>query len=181
MHPAIATAQEEFGKIFDFLKKEFASIQTGRASAGLVEDIPVESYGQKMPLKHLANISIPGPQEILIDPWDKSQLASVEKAIRDNPDLGLNPVNSGSAIRLNIPALTEERRKEIAKVVHTKAENARVSIRQARQHAKDQLEKDDLSEDELKRNEKELQHKVDEANAKVEEMAKHKEAEVLSL
>ncbi len=182
MHTAIETAANEFAKIFDFLKKEFSSIQTGRASASLVEDLQIESYGQKMPLKHVANIAIPGPQEIMIDPWDKSQLVLIEKAMRDNSDLKLNPVNTGSALRINIPPLTEDRRKEFAKIVHQKAENARVSIRQIRQHANDTIKKDDeLSEDEQKRLEKELQTKVEEANRKVEEMAKHKEIEVLKV
>ncbi len=185
MHPAIETAAIEFEKIFDFLKKEYSALQTGRASAALVEDIVVESYGQRMPLKHVANISLPGPQEIMIDPWDKGQLAAIEKAIRDNQDLKLNPVNSGIAIRLNIPPLTEERRKDIVKVVHQKAENARVSIRQIRHASHDLLkkaEKDgELSEDELKRYEKELQSKVDGSNQTIEEMTKHKEVDVMKV
>ncbi len=181
MHSAVATAVDDFEKVFDFLKKEFASLQTGRASAALVEDIHVESYGQRMPLKHVANISLPGPQEIMIDPWDKSQLSAIEKAIRDNADLKLNPVNTGAAIRLNIPPLTEERRKDIVKVVHQKAENARVSIRQIRHTAHDALKNDELSEDELKRHEKELQNHVDDANGKIEELTKHKEAEVMKV
>lgn len=185
MHQAIDEAQSEFEKIFEFLKKEFANLQTGRASASLVEDIEVTSYGQRMPIKHVANISIPGPQEILIDPWDKGQLSAIEKAIREKSDLGLNPVNSGIALRINIPPLTEDRRREIVKIVNQKAEHARVSIRQARHAAQDLLKKEEkdglISEDDLKRFEKDLQKKVDDANATVETLTSHKETEVMKV
>jgi ribosome recycling factor len=182
MHEAIDSAKNEFDKAFDFLKKEFSSLQTGRANPALIEDIEINSYGQRMPIKHIANIGING-QEITIDPWDKSQLSAVEKAIRDNSDLGLNPVNAGSLLRINVPPLTEDRRKEIVKIVHGKAENARVAVRQARHTAHDQLKKEEkdseMSEDDLSRFEKELQKSVDEANAHIEELTKHKEAEVM--
>lgn len=184
MHIAIEAAREEFEKAILFLKKEFAGLQTGRANPALIEDIEIEAYGQRSPIKHIANISVNG-QEIMIDPWDKSQLAQVEKVIRDNSDLGLNPVNTGAAIRINVPPLTEERRKEIAKIVHTKAENARVTIRKARHTAQDMLKSEekegDMSEDDLSRSEKELQKEVDNFNTKVEELSKHKEAEVMKI
>lgn len=185
MHISIDTAQKEFQKAIEFLGKEFSALQTGRASTALIEDIEVESYGQKGPLKHVANISVPGPQEIMIDPWDKSQLSIIEKVIRDKQELGLNPVNSGSAIRINIPPLTEERRKEIVKIVHQKAENAKVAIRQARHTAHDIIKKEqkegEISEDDLKTFEKELQKFVDEANKEIEEHAKKKEKEVMTV
>lgn len=184
MHSAISFAQEEFQKAINFLKKEYTSLQTGRASAGLVEDIEVEQYGQRMPLRHVANISING-QEILIDPWDKSVLGILEKAIREKSELGLNPVNNGVALRINVPPLTEDRRREMVKIVHQKAEHARVSIRQARQMAQEKLRKEEkegaMSEDDLKRFEKELQKEVDEINKKAEELCKHKETEVMKV
>lgn len=185
MHASIESAITEFAKTIEFLKKEFSSLQTGRASAALVEEIEVMSYGQRMALRHVANISVPGPQELFIDPWDKSILATVEKAIRDHPSLGLSPVNTGAAIRINIPPLNEERRKEIVKIVHQKAEHARVAVRQSRHIAHDDLKKreknGEMSEDDLKRFEKELQTKVDEANVKIEELTKHKETEVMKV
>jgi ribosome recycling factor len=184
MHTALGAAKEEFEKAVTFLKKEFAGLQTGRANPALIEDIEIDAYGQRTPIKHLANISVNG-QEIMIDPWDKSQLSQVEKAIRDNSELGLNPVNTGAAIRINVPPLTEERRKEIAKIVHAKAENARVAIRKARHTAHDSIKKEEkdgeMSEDDLARNEKELQKEVDAFNSKIEDLAKHKEAEVMKI
>ena len=184
MHDAITTAKADFEKAISFLKKEFAGLQTGRASAALVEDILVDSYGQMTPIKHVANISVNG-QDILIDPWDKGQLTSIEKAIREKSDLGLNPNNTGAAICITVPPLTEERRKEIVKIVHQKAEHAKVSIRQARHTALDALKKEEkegeISEDEWHRLEKELQKAVDDANAHVEEMTKHKEEEVMKV
>lgn len=184
MHTAIATAKADFEKAIDFLKKEFAGLQTGRASSALIEDVLVDSYGQKTPIKHVANISING-QEIMIDPWDKGQLAAVEKAIREKSDLGLNPTNTGAAIRIVVPPLTEDRRKDIVKIVHQKAEHAKVGIRQARHTANDILKKEEkdgeMSEDDLRREEKTLQKEVDNANKKVDEMTKHKEAEVMTV
>ncbi len=177
----LASTKSEVEKAFDFLKKEFSGIQIGRASAVLVESIMVESYGQKMPLKHVANISIPGAQEIMIDPWDKSQLSKIEKALRDDPNFHFNPVNNGVGIRINIPPLTEERRREMTKIVGQKAETAKVSIRQARHAALDAIKKGDFSEDEQERLEKEIQKNVDDANKKVEEMVSHKETEIMKV
>ncbi|QQS59909.1 ribosome recycling factor [Candidatus Peregrinibacteria bacterium] len=184
MHILLSSVQEEFHKAVSFLKKEYASLQTGRANSGLVEDIEVEQYGQRMPIRHLANISLNG-QEILIDPWDRSVLSVIEKAIREKSDLGLNPINNGVAIRINVPPLTEDRRREMVKIVHQKAEHARVSIRQARQGVQEKLRKEEkdggMSEDDLKRLEKDLQKEVDEANKKVEDLCKHKEIEVMTV
>lgn len=171
----------EIERAFDFLKKEFAGIQTGRASAVLVESVTVESYGQKMPLKHVANISVPGPQEIMIDPWDKSQLSKIEKALRDDPNFHFNPVNNGVAIRINIPPLTEERRRDMSKIVGQKAETAKVSVRQARHSALDAIKKGEFSEDEQERLEKEIQKIIDDANKKIDEMASQKEAEIMKV
>lgn len=184
MQQALEKAQDEFQKAIRFLKKEFSGLQTGRANPALVEEIEIESYGQQSPLKHLANISVSG-QEILIDPWDKSQLQIIEKTIRENTHLGLNPVNTGVAIRINVPPLTEDRRKDIVKIVHQKAENAKVAVRKGRHVAQDILKKNEkdgeMSEDDLKRLEKNLQSDVDDANKKIEEITKHKEGEVMKI
>lgn len=181
----IAHAKEDFEKAIAFLKKEFASLQTGRASASLIEDIEIDSYGQRTPIKHVANISLPSAQEIMIDPWDKSQVSAVEKAIRDKQELGLNPTNLGNSIILKVPPLTEERRKELVKVVHQKAEHAKITIRQGRQKAQEELKKmeknKEMSEDDLRVYEKDLQKEVDTANGHVDDMTKHKEQEVMKV
>lgn len=185
MHDVLTFAQDSFQKALEFLGKEFASLQTGRANASLVDSIEVDVYGSRTPIKHLANISLPSAQEIFIDPWDKSQLTAIEKAIRDCPDLGLNPTNTGAALRINVPALTEERRKEIVKIAHEKTEHARVSIRKARHEALEILKKEEkageMGEDDLHREEKELQKMVDEANKKVDELMQHKEKELMTV
>jgi ribosome recycling factor len=172
-------------KSVQFLKKEFASLQTGRANSMLVEDFEIEAYGAKQPLKHAANISVPDGQTIMIDPWDKTLLADIEKAIQQNPNFSFSISNDGSAIRLNVPPLTEERRKEIAKLVHTMAEKGRISVRNVRheEHAKlkKQKEEGEISEDEFYSEEKHLQEKVDNTNKKIDEITKKKEAEVMTV
>ncbi len=168
----------------DHLHQEYAKIQTGRANAALVENIMVDSYGVKSPLKAVANISIPEAKQIAIQPWDRSQLSTIEKAIIE-ADLGLNPQNDGVAIRLNLPPLTEERRKELVKLVHQYAEDARISIRNARHetlHQFKEMEKaKEISEDDLKGKEKNVQEKVDEFNKMVEEASKKKEEDVMTV
>jgi len=168
----------------DHLHQEFAKIQTGRANPALVEGLMVESYGTKMPLKSLANITIPDAHSIAIQPWDRGQIANVEKAIRES-SLGLNPMNNGLAIHLNLPPLTEERRKELVKVVGKYAEEAKITLRNARHEALDslkELEKNkEIGEDLLLTNEKEVQRHVDELNLQIEESAKKKEKEVMTV
>ncbi len=181
MHSAVQLAIQQLDKSLEFLSKEFAGIQMGRASAGLVEGIEVETYGARQPLRNIAQIAIPDPRSIAITPWDKSVLGAIEKAIRDS-NLGLSPVNDGHSIRLNIPPLTEESRKETVKVVHKMAEEAKITVRQARHDAMEKIKNDDaLSEDDERREEKHLQEKVDEMNKKIEEHAKKKEHEVMTI
>jgi ribosome recycling factor len=168
----------------DHLHQEYAKIQTGRANAALVEDVMVESYGAKMPLKAMASISTPEAKQIAIQPWNRDQLQNIEKSIIE-ANLGLTPQNDGTVIRLNLPPLTEDRRKELAKLVNKYAEDARISIRNARHEAinmlKD-LEKDkEISEDTLRSKEKEIQEKVDDFNQKVEDAAKKKEEDVMTV
>ena len=168
----------------DHLHNEYAKIQTGRANAALVESIMVDSYGVKSPLKALANISIPEAKQIAIQPWDRGQLSNIEKAILE-ADLGLVPQNDGVLIRLNLPPLTEERRKDLVKLVHKYAEDARISIRTARHDSLNQFKEmekaKEISEDELKGKEKNVQEKVDEFNKMVEEASKKKEEDVMTV
>lgn len=177
-------ADGEFQKVLDHLKGEYSRMQIGRASAALVEGLTVETYGSRQPLKGVGSVSIPDPKTVQIQPWDKGLLAEIEKAIR-NSDLNLSPVNDGVVIRLNIPPLTEERRKDLAKVVSRLAEEARITVRHARQKAHDQLKdmekKSEITEDQARMSEKKLQEKVDKVNMEIEMLAKNKEKDVMTV
>ena len=180
----ITVAQQEFEKSITYLKNEYSRLQTGRASPALVEHLKVEAYGSMQPLKSMASISVPDPKTLQIQPWDRSVLGAIEKAIQA-ANLGLNPVNDGRVIRLPMPPLTEERRKELVKVVHQLAEQAKISIRTARGAAhsafKTLEESKTISEDERRLSEKHLQEKVDQANKDVEELAKKKEQDIMTI
>ncbi len=166
-------------KVFDHLHQEFAKLQTGRANAALLENIMVDAYGQKMEMKGVASISVQDARSMLIQPWDKSVLSAVEKAIQ-MADIGVNPVNDGIAVRLNFPPMTEERRKGITKIVSQLTEQAKIAIRQDRQKVNDVIKELD-DEDEVERLQKDLQKLVDEANATIEEAAKKKQEEVMTV
>jgi ribosome recycling factor len=166
-------------KVFDHLHQEFAKLQTGRANAALLETIMVDAYGQKMEMKGVASISVQDARSMLIQPWDKSVLSAVEKAIQ-MADIGVNPVNDGIAVRLNFPPMTEERRKGITKIVSQLTEQAKIAIRQDRQKVNDVIKELD-DEDEVERLQKDLQKLVDEANATIEEAAKKKQEEVMTV
>lgn len=180
----IVAASEDFQKAIAHLKEEFSHLQTGRASPALVEHLKVEAYGGLQLLKSLASVSIPDPKTLQIQPWDRGLLSAVEKAIQ-GANLGLNPVNDGRVLRLPVPPLTQERRKELAKVVHQIGENAKIAIRTARGAAHSAFraleEGKAISEDERRLAEKHLQEKVDHANRDVEELAKKKEQEIMTL
>lgn len=176
----LSGAEEQFKNALEHLQSEYGRLQTGRASAALVENLMVESYGSKMPLKGLANISVPEANQIAIQPWDRSQIASVEKAIREST-LGLNPQNNGLMIRLVLPPMTEERRKDVVKLVHRLAEEARISVRNHRHESMETLKKMELSEDDLHLHEKKLQEKVDRFNKLIEEAAKSKEHDIMTI
>ncbi len=184
MEDALQQAQNDFSKILDFLKSEYSRLQIGRASAALVESLMVEAYGSRQPLKGMASISVPDAKTVQIQPWDKSILSAIEKAIQTS-DLNLSPLNDGITIRLNLPPLTEERRKDLSKVVHRMAEDARISVRSARQKAHDrvkEMEKNkELTEDQVKLFQKKLQEKVDAANVDIEKMSKTKESDVMTV
>ena len=166
-------------KVLTHLKGEYAKLQTGRANAALVENIEVDAYGQKQQLRSVAGITIPEVRTIMVQPWDRSIMQSVEKALQ-MANLGANPVNNGTAILLNFPTMTQERRVQLAKVVHQLAEEARISLRKHRQEAQDsiKLEKDEDVRETLM---EELQKAVDEGNAKFADGAKRKEEEMMKV
>lgn len=165
-------------------QNEFNTIRTGRASPVLLDRITVDYYGAKTPLKQLANVSAPEARMLVITPFDKSAIKEIEHSILES-ELGLNPSNDGNIIRLTIPDLTEERRKELVKVVRGLAENGRVAVRNVRRHVihdiKELQKEGDISEDELHRAEEELQKLTDKHIATIDEMLKHKEAEILEV
>jgi len=174
----------KFTDAIEHLKKELTQIRTGRANPSLVENIMVDCYGTKTPLNQMANISVPDPKSLVIQPWDTNIIKEVEKSIQ-NSDLGLNPVNEGNQLRLPIPALTEERRKELAKVVGDKVETSKITIRNIREEIWKELKemKNDgkISEDDMFAQQKELQKEVDEKNNEIKEIGENKEKEILTL
>ena len=167
----------------DTLGREFASVRTGRASAGLLETVRVDYYGTPTPVAQMASVSVPDARTIQIQPWEPNQLAALEKAIQKS-DLGLTPVNDGKTVRLVIPPLTEERRKQLAKTVGKLAEEGRVAIRNLRREANEKLKamaKDKkVAEDEERRGHDQIQKTTDRFIARVDELLKKKEQEILS-
>jgi len=168
----------------DVLTREFAGVRTGRANAALLDGVRVEAYGVLTPINQMASVSVPDPRTIVIQPWDASQLKEIEKGILKS-DLGLTPSNDGKVIRLTMPTLTEERRKQLAKAVGKFAEDARVAIRNVRREANDKLKalaKDKkVSEDEERRGHDQIQKTTDRFTAKIDELARKKEQEVLTV
>ena len=159
---------------------EFSTVRTGRANPGLLSRVTVEYYGTPTPLQQLANFSVPEARMLIVQPYDKSAITAIERGIQE-ADLGLNPSNDGNIIRLAFPALTEERRKELIKVVHRLAEDGKVAIRNIRRHAKDAIEAEDVSEDLIHRAEKELQELTDLHTAAIDEALAKKEEELLEV
>lgn len=166
------------------IRREFASVRTGKATPALLEHVRVEAYETQMPLEQLATISAPEPRLLVVQPWDKTVMGSIERALRSS-DLGLNPSNDGTVIHVPIPPLNEERRKELVKVLHKMAEEGRVSLRAARRAAnddiKDQIKAGDLSEDEGHRMLDDVQELTDDFVGKVDALLKAKEEEVLEV
>jgi len=178
---ALAEASGKMDKAIGVLKDELGGIRTGRATPALLNRIVVDYYGTQVPIQQLASFSVPEPRTLMISPFDKNAISSMEKAIMAS-DLGITPGNDGSVIRLILPPLTEERRKELIKVVHHRGEEARVAVRNIRRHSKDELEKLEreggISEDDLVRSEKELQRLTDKHIASIDEVVAHKDAEL---
>jgi ribosome recycling factor len=177
-------AEEKMEKAVVVAKDDLAAIRTGRAHPAMFAKIVAEYYGTMTPINQLASFSVPEPRMAVVSPFDKSSLRVIEEAIR-NSDLGVNPSNDGSIIRVNFPQLTEERRKEYIKVARNKAEDCRISIRNVRRKAKDTLDKlvkdGEAGEDEVRRAEKELDDVTGRYVAQVDELLKHKEAELLEV
>ena len=171
--------QPEFQKVIEHLRSELAGLRTGRASSSLVENIQAEFYGTPTPLMHMAQITIPEPRMIAIQPYDKNSLKDIEKAIQTS-NLGINPVNDGTYIRLTIPQMTEERRKEIVKIVSQMAEKARVSVRNTREEVWKEIQKI-TKEDEKLYGKEELQKVVDKYNDEIKKMSETKEKEVMTI
>jgi len=179
-------AEVRMERAISALQAELNGIRTGRASPALIEHLHVEAYGVSTPLQQLASITVPEARMLLITPWDKSIVGAIEKAILKS-DLGLNPTNDGRAIRVVIPFLSEERRRELIKVVHHKVEEGRVAVRNCRRDALEQLEKmvkdkeNPISEDEFKRSRERLQKETDAHILRVESIGEAKEEEILEI
>jgi ribosome recycling factor len=178
------TLEEELKKTLEHLYEEYASLQIGRASAALVERITVEAYGITQPLKAIASISVPDAKTVQIQPWDRGTLQAIEKAIM-MAEIGLTPQNDGIVVRLNIPQLTEERRKELVKVVYKMSEEAKIAVRTVRHEAMEEVKKlkssEQITEDQQKVAEKKIQEHVDKTNEQVDKAAKEKEADVMKV
>lgn len=163
---------------------DFQKIRTGRASAVMLEDITIDYYGTETPITQLGNVSVPEPRQLLIEPWEKNLLGPIEKAIQKS-DLGINPSNDGVKIRLGFPQMSEDRRKEMVKQVHTRAEEGCVAVRNVRRDANDHLKKlqknKEISEDDLKGLEKKVQDYTDKHIAEIHEIQKKKEQELLEI
>ena len=184
MNERLKKYEDKMNKTMDNLQVEFGSIRAGRANPHVLDKITVDYYGTQTPLQQVGNISVPDPKSILIVPWDKSMLKEIEKAIQAS-DIGINPTNDGSNIRLVFPDLTEERRKDLAKDVKKKGEEAKVAVRNIRRDAMDQIKKDgkanEFSEDEGKDLEDEIQKLTDQFVKKIDEEVAVKTKEVTTV
>jgi ribosome recycling factor len=182
--PVLAKYRDRMDKAVSALKDEFSSLRTGRASAGLLDQVMVEAYGSMVPISQVGSVSVPDPRSITVSIWDKGVVVSVEKAIR-NAGIGLNPVVEGTNLRIPIPPLTEDRRKDLAKIAGKYAEHQRIAIRNVRREANDDLKKAQkeavITEDELKRMETEVQGFTDAAIKRVDETLKTKEQEIMQV
>jgi ribosome recycling factor len=171
-------------KALDAMRRDFAGVRTGKASPALLDTVRVDAYGSKMPINQVANVSVPEPRLLIVQPWDKGLMAAVEKAIR-SAELGLNPVSDGNVLRVPIPALNEERRKEMVKLLHKQAEEGRVAIRHARHEANKEIKRreqaHEMSQDDARRSVDEIQKLTDEFISKVDHLLKAKEEEVMEV
>jgi ribosome recycling factor len=182
--PSLQKARQRMDGAIEALRREFAGVRTGKASPALLDSIRVEAYGSMVPLNQVGTVSAPEARMLTVQPWDKGLMKATEKALRES-DLGLNPSNDGQIIRIPIPPLTEERRKEYVKLLHKLTEEARVAVRNVRRDANDEVkhrQKDEgLSEDDVRREQAEVQKLTDQYIAKIEELMKHKEAEIMEV
>ncbi|MBS0412306.1 MAG: ribosome recycling factor [Proteobacteria bacterium] len=182
--PVLSKYRDRMDKAVAALKEEFGSLRTGRANAGLLDQVHVDAYGSQVPINQVGSVSVPEPRSISVSVWDRGLVVSVEKAIR-NAGLGLNPVVEGQNLRIPIPPLTEERRKDLAKLAGKYAEQQKVAVRNVRRDAMDDLKKAEkdsvINQDEQKRMEAEIQKFTDEAVKRVDEALKTKEQEIMQV
>jgi ribosome recycling factor len=171
-------------KSIEHFREEMNQLRTGRASTALVENLLVDYYGSKSPLKQIASLSTPEPRMILVSPWDKNNLASIEKAIKES-QLGLQPNNDGQVVRINIPQLTEERRRDLIKVLNQKAEEAKISVRQIREEAWEEIQEQEksgqISEDDKFSGKENLQAVINEYNEKIQALRDVKEKDIMTI
>lgn len=176
----LSEANTKMDQAVDHTAQEFGGIRTGRANAGILSRVTVDYYGTETPLQQLASFSVPEARMLIVQPFDKTSIPAIERGIQA-ADLGLNPSNDGNIIRLAFPSLTEERRRELIKVVHSLAEEGKIAVRNVRRHCKDRIEDEDVSEDDIRRAEKELQDLTDRHTAKIDEAVVRKEEELLEV
>lgn len=182
--PLLSELKLRMEKALEGLKEENASVRTGRATTGLLEHIQVTIYGSRMPLNQLASLSIPEPRVILVQPWDKGSIQAIDKAIRES-DLGLNPINDGKLLRVPMPELTEQRRKELVKLIHKYGEASKIAMRNVRREGIEQLRKSEknkaISKDDLFSLEKQVQEITDSYIGKVDHSVSQKEADIMQV
>ena len=182
--PSIKQAESKMENAIEALRREFSTVRTGKATPALLDTVRVLAYGSKMPINQLASVATPEPSLLVVQPFDRSLIGDIERGIL-TADLGLNPANDGSVIRIPIPPLNEERRKEYVKLLHKMAEDGRISIRHARQEARDDLKRrmknHEIPEDVGHRQMDEAQRLTDQCITRVDELLKHKEEEVMQV
>lgn len=174
-------AKQEMHKAVESTKRELATIRSGKATTSLLDTVKVEAYGQQLPLNQVASVSAPEPRLLTVQPWDKSLIGAIEKGVL-TADLGLNPANDGTLIRIPLPALNEERRRELVKIVHKLAEEGRISVRHHRQEALNAIKKvEHVSDDDKRRAEKDVQKLHDDAIQQLDDIVKAKEGEIMEV
>ena len=182
--PTINQAKQQMEAAVEAMRREFSSVRTGKATPALLDTVRVDAYGSKVPINQVATVNTPEPRLIVIQPWDKSVIPDIERGIQ-TADLGLNPSNDGNLIRVPIPPLSQERRKDMVRLLHKMGEEGKVSVRHARQEANKEIkqrEQDhDISEDEARRQQDEVQRLTDEFVARIEELMKSKEKELMEV
>ncbi|HSX41211.1 MAG TPA: ribosome recycling factor [Candidatus Saccharimonadales bacterium] len=185
MRPLVDSANGRMDKAVEHLREDLRSLRTGRASTSLVENLSLEVWGAQQPLKAVATITTPDARTIMISPWDKNNVAPIEKLIRETQSLGLNPSSDGNVVRLNVPPMTEERRREIVKDLGAKVENANISLRNIRHDILNEVKKlekaKEATQDDVKFAETELNKKIDTYKKQIDEVAKAKEAEIMTV
>lgn len=182
--PSLQNARQRMEKAVEAMRRDFTGVRTSKASPALLDTVRVEAYGSHVPLNQVATVNAPEPRMLIIQPWDRSMLGPVEKAILSS-DLGLNPSNDGKVVRVPIPALTEERRKEYVRLLHKLAEEGRIAVRQARKDGNEEIKRrqkeGELSEDQAHREQEEMQKLTNQYVEKIDELLKHKEAEIMEV